>query len=297
MASWTARSLSLRTRSRENVGEKSPSTARGAIERNSPLTVAAPESTTVSTKTPGSSPAACGEQQRLGGDRVDDAEHQVVRDLQRRRGAEVADVDDPPGDRREDRRHRVVRRDRAADRDRPRADHLGAAEDRGVEVRRPRGQRERPDPPRVLGPDRAGVEHAAAPAPRGRSRRRRPRRRRPRAGTGAPCCTTGPARPSESTTGRPAASARGPRRRAPRRTPRPSRGPPAPWRWAAPSRRGRRPRPCRRCSCPVDHEPFAASMNRLVSKNSLGSTYFGTPPSSTYAFSASPTQVRTSPLS
>ena len=51
------------------------------------------------------------------------------------------------------------------------------------------------------------------------------------------------------------------------------------------------------CSCRFGHEPFAASMNRLVSKNSLGSTYFGTPPSSTYAFSASPTHFRTSPSS
>ena len=59
VASWTARSLSLRTRSREKVGAKSPSTARGAIDRNRLLTVAAPESTTVSTNSPGSRPAAC----------------------------------------------------------------------------------------------------------------------------------------------------------------------------------------------------------------------------------------------
>jgi hypothetical protein len=42
----------------ENVDAKSPSTARGPMSRNNPLTDAAPESTTTSMNVPGSRPAA-----------------------------------------------------------------------------------------------------------------------------------------------------------------------------------------------------------------------------------------------
>ena len=77
-ASATARALSLRISASEKTGSKSPSTARGATSRKSPLTDAAPLSMTVSTKTPGSSPAAAARASASAVAGVDDRQHLVV---------------------------------------------------------------------------------------------------------------------------------------------------------------------------------------------------------------------------